>query len=101
MNPDMEQRSPLLCTWLPSKKTMVNDLNIVNSQQNYLQAINYSSKKKIDRTLDSGYSYEYSENVEEEEGRKKRQRTRMASLGHHMMSSPNDLGSIERGNDSY
>lgn len=81
---------------------MVNDLNLVNSQQNYLQAINYSSKKKIDRNVDSGYSYEYSENAEDEEGMKKRQRTRMASVGHHMMSSPNEIGSLERqAHDSY
>lgn len=32
---DLDQRSPLLCTWLPSKKTMVKDYLKPNNN-NYL-----------------------------------------------------------------
>jgi hypothetical protein len=37
---DIEQRSPLLCTWLPSRKAMVCEFNTYSSYANSLQAIN-------------------------------------------------------------
>jgi hypothetical protein len=37
--PDMEQRSPLLCTWLPSRKAMLGDFNIASAYTNHLQAV--------------------------------------------------------------
>lgn len=37
-NPDMDQRSPLLCTWLPSRKSMLGDFTQISTYNNYLAA---------------------------------------------------------------
>lgn len=37
-NPDMEQRSPLLCTWLPSRKSMLTDFTSISTYNNYLSS---------------------------------------------------------------
>ena len=65
----MEQRSPLLCTWLPSRKSMLGDFSNFSNYNNNMQAV---QRKPGLYTISAG----------EESGER---RTRMASLGNNLV----------------
>jgi hypothetical protein len=44
----MEQRSPLLCTWLPSRKSMLEEFSVYSVHNNNLLTIN---RKHINNAL--------------------------------------------------
>lgn len=66
----MQQRSPLICTWLPSRKSMLGDFSQSSGYSNYIQA--KQKKTTTFHTISQGTS---------------ETRSRIASLGNNLLAN--------------